>query len=388
MALLLPEPAMRDQFPTFDHARANEVIRSWGIAQRRAMAREQRGKLDSELFDVPRRTLVGFECYRKVAPEMLRRLVAAGHSPEAIGERMRRPGSRPYFLQLFILMSNFLLSRELWLAEGEVPADEKDTVTVVEFCARVGQAYRRGSLIPEDGTQAILDDEWLQRCTELLVEPSADGLKSAARLAGTLSLYSIILHGEQRDGNFDHGLYEGHDGTQILFREFNDLDNTLMPWAVDVAPPLLSNVIFVYALRDVATSFGLFGECVTDPLDIAPHVLGLATLTREGDEIRRLTAQESAALQQDARTRQSAIYERVTAWSPVQRGEYGLYLYANHLTSWFKLVGMNEVVPEIISRFEEIGKPVAAQIQKLDRIPAVLVDRDGIQGESMFSDIA
>ena len=89
----------------------NVCIRQFGARQKAFMRGENRALLRSMLFDVPRRSSIGWRCYYEKAPGYLRELVQQV-SPEEIGLRMRRLGSRPYYLQLSILMCSCLGARQ------------------------------------------------------------------------------------------------------------------------------------------------------------------------------------------------------------------------------------------------------------------------------------
>jgi hypothetical protein len=333
------------------------------------MKNEARSDLASDLFDVRRRTWVGFECYYEAAPALLRRLVTEGVSPEEIGRRMKVPGSRPYYLQLFLLMSNYLGSRqERVLQNGTAPERQseeafEDLRTLVEFFARTTAAYRNdGDLMPiaPDENQCVLERSWLAKVVDLL--GPTDDLAAITSMSAMLSLYLFILHGEQRDGQFDHGPYPGPEGTQVIVREFNDLGNTYMPWAGPRTEIPYSNVCVAYACSDVAMRFTIFGGAVTDPSEIGCRVKAVAAFTRVGDELHPLDAEDMAALAAAAKREQMEIYRRVVAWEPVERWRYGLYLYANSLIPFFTIVGRGQLAGEITAQFEEIGGRVAHEL--------------------------
>ena len=67
----------------------NACIRQFGDGQKAFMRSENRALLRSVLFDVPRRSSIGWYCYYDRAPALLRQLVKQ-ISPEEIGRRMRR----------------------------------------------------------------------------------------------------------------------------------------------------------------------------------------------------------------------------------------------------------------------------------------------------------
>ncbi len=88
------------------------------------------------LFDLPRRSLLGWFALYEHQAGFLRELM--DHmAPEEIGRRMKTPGTRPYHLQLFIIMCSHFLARQqrmldLGLSEGDPFPEERhdDLVTV------------------------------------------------------------------------------------------------------------------------------------------------------------------------------------------------------------------------------------------------------------------
>jgi hypothetical protein len=327
------------------------------------MRAERREQLTSVLFDLPRRSLLGwFALYEHQAP-FLRELMAQV-APEEIGRRMKVPGTRPYHLQLFIVMCHFLARQQRVLevgpAEGEPFPEERfeDVVTVLEFWERASRAYREdGRLLPvqSGGTLPVLDAEGLRQVRELLRPADPDGYAAARRMAATLELYSFVLHGEQRDGVFGHGPYPGEGGRTIFVREFNDLRNGYLPWAATEARNPFPNVIVAHECHDTRIRCDMFGGLVTDPLEIADRLDRLAVLTQEGGELRPLTAEEIAAAQEAAASAQIELYMKAVEWSPRYKIEYGAHLFANHLLPFFEVAGVggDDIGDRIAAAFHE-----------------------------------
>jgi len=327
------------------------------------MRAERREQLTSVLFDLPRRSLLGwFALYEHQAP-FLRELMAQV-APEEIGRRMKVPGTRPYHLQLFIVMCHFLARQQRVLevgpAEGEPFPEERfeDVVTVLEFWERASRVYREdGRLLPvqSGGTLPVLDAEGLRQVRELLRPADPDGYAAARRMAATLELYSFVLHGEQRDGVFGHGPYPGEGGRTIFVREFNDLRNGYLPWAATEARNPFPNVIVAHECHDTRIRCDMFGGLVTDPLEIADRLDRLAVLTQEGGELRPLTAEEIAAAQEAAASAQIELYMKAVEWSPRYKIEYGAHLFANHLLPFFEVAGVGgaDIGDRIATAFHE-----------------------------------
>jgi hypothetical protein len=381
------DPGQPAAFPSFTVAQVDEVIAAWGAAQSETMRNESRASLASDLFDIRGRTWVGFECYYEAAAPLLQELVSRSVPPEEIGRRMKVPGSRPYYLQLFLLMSNYLGSREERVLQHGTAPDMSDPAAyeqlrvLVEFFTRTTMAYRNDGAIvpgPPENDQRILGEAWVARCVELLGPPTE--LEAIKRMSAMLSLYSFMLHGEQRDGQFDHGPYPGPDGTQIIVREFNDLRNTYLPWSEREARLPYSNVCVAYACRGASMRFTIFATATTSPADLAPHVEGVAAFARVGEELHRLDAAEMATIATLAQQLQLAIYRRVVRWDAIERSRYGLYLYANSLAPFLTVAGCDDLVADMTSRFEEIGNRVACELTETGRRPLVL-DYFGVPGD-------
>src|SRR4051794_24429038 len=117
-------------------ARANEVVATYGSSIRSFFQAEKRDELTSVLFDVPRRSLLGWHCLYRHAPEFFAELWAQT-TPEDFGRRMARPGTRPYQLQLAILALGFLAARQhLMMDQGLSigdPLPGEDVDRTIEF---------------------------------------------------------------------------------------------------------------------------------------------------------------------------------------------------------------------------------------------------------------
>jgi hypothetical protein len=335
----------------------DELILLFGENLKDEMRAERREQLTSVLFDLPRRSLLGwFALYENQAP-FLRELMDQV-PPEEIGRRMKVPGTRPYHLQLFIVMCHFLARQqrmlELGLSPGEPFPEERpeDVLTVLDFWERASRAYRSdGMLLPVQagGTMPVLADEHLGLVDELLRPAGAEVYAAARRMAATLELYSFVLHGEQRDGVFGHGPYPGRQGRTIFVREFNDLRNEYLPWAATEQRIPLPNVIVAHECHDVAVRCDMFGGLVTQPLEIADRLDRLAVLTQADGALRSLTGDEVTAVQEAAAAAQIELYMKAVEWSPRYKIEYGAFLFANHLLPFFQVAGADGDVGDRIA---------------------------------------
>ena len=349
-------------------AHLNELIRFFGEHEKAALRAEQRGRMTSELFDLPRRSVLGWQLKYDHEARFLRE-VAALLSPEEVGRRMKVVGSRPYYLQLFLLLQDTLGARqqrllELGLREGDVFPEERldDVLFVADFWERSSRAYRNdGKLLPDEagGTQAILAEETLDEVRGLLVPVGEQDYGAARRLAATLDAYCFVAHGEQRDGTFGHGPYGGEGGRVLFLKEFNDLRNSFLPWARTRASNVYGNVAVAYECRDVGVRCNMFGGLVTDPLEFDDRIERFAILTREGGTLRALDPAGWSEAERRCSDATTEIYFAIVDWPDRFRVEYGAYLFANHVKPFLDLAGIDAderllaAVEETVARYAD-----------------------------------
>jgi len=328
----------------------NELIQLFGENLKHEMRAERRETMKSVLFDLPRRSLLGWFALYEHEPGFIRELLE--HiSPEEIGRRMKVPGTRPYHLQLFIVACSYLLARhqrmlELGVAAGEPFPEERedDLIVVMDFWERTSRAYRNDGLIlpiEAGGTQPVMGEEHQRAVRDLLRPATPEGYRTIRRTAATLELFGFVLHGEQRDGVFGHGPYAGADGRTLFVKEFNDLQNQDLPWAATEARIPLANVIVAQECRDTAVRCDMFGGLVTDPIEVDDRLDRVAVLTQEAGELRPLAAEELEAVQETAAAAQIELYMKAVGWSQRYKIEYGEHLFANHLTPFFAVAAVD-----------------------------------------------
>jgi hypothetical protein len=340
---------------TRDHL--NGLIQLFGESLKNDMRAQRRETMKSVLFDLPRRSLLGwFALYDHEAPfirELLTHL-----SAEEVGRRMKVPGNRPYHLQLFIVACSYLLARhqrmlELGVAPGEPFPEERedDLGAVMDFWERASRAYRNDShLLPMEAgmTQPVLSDEYLGIVRELLQPTPGEAYTGIRRTAATLELFCFVLHGEQRDGVFAHGPYAGADGRVIVVKEFNDLRNDYLPWADTEARIPLPNVIVALECHDLEVRCDMFGSLATEPIEFDDRLDRVAVLTQEGGVLRPLPPDEIDEVREAAAAAQIELYMRAVEWDARYKIAYGAHLFANHLKPFFDLAGVGGDVGERI----------------------------------------
>jgi hypothetical protein len=346
----------------------NRIIRLFGDHQKHDMRAEKRASMRSPLFDLPRRSLVGWECmYRSVVP-FLRELEPAA-SPEEIGRGMRRAGSRPSTLQPYILMTGYLAARQqhrltAGVGEGDQWAEERpdDLSYLVDWWARVMGAYRSDDvLLPGEagGTLPILGDDDIAAVAAHLAPAPSDRYDAVQRMVATLELFSLMLHGEQRDGIFAHGPYALGDGSTLILKEFTDLRNDYLPWAAPAARNPHDVVVVAYAARDIRVRCDMYASMVVEPHDLVDRLAGIAVLTRDRDELRPLGDDGLAAVTGAAQAAQEEMFFDVAGWEPSRRVSYGAALFANHLKPFFDLAGASgDAGARILADFEQTAAEI------------------------------
>jgi hypothetical protein len=321
--------------------RLNELINVFGETQKHAMRAERREALRSILFDLARRSPLGWECLYEHQVPFLREIAQLA-GPAEIGRRMRGLGRRPYAIQPFILMcSHFGWRQQLLLdaglREGEPFAgdDREDLAFLCDFWAKLMEGYRQdGFLLPEqtDLSCRILDSEELALLDAGTADGGSNDLPAVRRTAATLELYNFVLHGEQRDGIFGHGPYPLPDGSVLFVREFNDLRNDYLPWASTTAQNPWDSIVIGYRGRDVNVACDLFGSMTVTPHEFADLLDGICVFgVRGSDSPVALNADDVAAVMSAAADAQEELYLAALNWDDHFKIAYGAPLFANHL---------------------------------------------------------
>jgi hypothetical protein len=328
----------------------NELVRFFGDQHKRALRAENRGRLVSDLFDLPRRSVLGWLMKYENEATFLRE-VASVLTPEEVGRRMKVLGSRPYYLQWFLLFQDSFSARQQQLLERGLGIDDAyederldDLLFIADFWERGSRSYRNdGALLPspERDTQPILPPETVDAVETLLI-PRADlDMQRLRRLLGTVEAYCFVAHGEQRDGIFGHGPYSTRTGGVLFFREFNDLRNDFLPWLHGTAKFACDNLVVGYECERVHVSCDMFGGFSTTPVDFEPQLRRIGVFTRREDELCRVHEEEWGELGETVLRATSEVFERIVEWPESFRTEYGAYLFANHTKPFMDLAGID-----------------------------------------------
>ena len=364
----------------------NRLVALFGASQKNFMRQEQRSSLRSALFDVPRRSSLGWIGIYQHGASLLRQLTSS-ITPEEIGRRMKQICSRPYYLQLSILMCSFFGARQqMILDRGLKPGDPlpeegddriNDALFLVDFWRRATRVYRNdGCLLPAENcyTQPILPQSTVNELAAQLEPSIPEHRRSVRRLAATLDLYSFILHGEQRDGTFGHGPYPQSDRSNIVVHEYNDLCNQFLPWAQTSARNLYPNLAIVRRLKsDVQTRFDLFGSILYTPADVDAFVIAESLFTRADDgTLQQVAWHALPEIQHRAAEAQNELYVKAASWTPRYKAEYGIHLFANHLYPFFQIAGLDSTWGETIRHlFEAAVGPLVEPMLNKAEIPSI-----------------
>lgn len=334
-----------------DTERTNALIQLFGQHQYADMRIERRESMRSVLFDLPRRSPLGWQCLYEHAPTFLRE-VSRHASPEEIGRRMRIIGSRPYALQPFIFVCSYLGARqmrmlELGLGQGDLFPEERpeDLAFIMDFWARMMGSYRSDeALLPGEagGSLPILDDAMIAELSERPRPASEDDRTTIRRLAATLELFNFILHGEQRDGIFGHGPYPLGGGSVLLCKEFNDLRNSYMPWAHTRTRVPVASLAVLQVAHDVSVRCDMFGSMTVEPHELGDRLERIVVVTNDEGTLRELGMDEIVEIQAAAADAQEELFLMAVEWDDRYKIEYGAAMFANHLKPFFDVAGMGE----------------------------------------------
>jgi hypothetical protein len=361
-----------------DEAILARSVEEWGDALREAIRRENRARMKSALFDVQRRQIIGYECYYEFAPALVAALDEAGLRPREVGERMRSLLTRPYQLQVFELIVNPLLAREQRLLGGgagiaEVERYDAERLPILaEYVSELVRGYRGderfGPTVGNEDSNRVLDPAEIELCVESTLPADPERLAAIGRMVGEIGLHSILLHGEHRDGIFDHGLYPVPDGTRLLVREINDLANDFLPWSTPAVRMSVSGIAVVQGYREADLRFDLFGTSSAEEEGSTGAIERIGILARDASGVRPIDLEELERLLGEARAASATLFAEVAAWEDPERVLYGAHLYANHLRPFALMLDEatggdagEALLGEFVRRGREIGAPLVGR---------------------------
>lgn len=352
----------------------NQVIEDFSLNIRAFMQREDRASLKSMLFNVPKRTVLGSMCKTENAGAFLRDLTRAA-TPEEIGSRMRRPGSRLNAFHACGLLWSVLLAREQRRLEGRPDLDHHTVALVTDFTARLLRAYRGdGQCFPLPGSceMPILRAEDVFRLLPHVERVDAPTLARLRAMVGTLTAYSFILHGEQRDGIYHHGPYPATAPRTLIVKELTDLADTALPWEPRDARLPVTGVVVAMVVENVCAQVDLWGTLMTEPADPYSRLRAAAVFGVSKEGLKRLDVADWSGLEARAQQATVRLYREVLGWDDRQKVAYGKDLAANHLRGFIEVAGADEGTwRRLVDGFEATTAAHLEEILRMDAVPGV-----------------
>jgi hypothetical protein len=343
---------------------AQAVQDEFAAAVRKFMA-ERSTVIETTLFDLPTKIVLGNYCAYEVLPSVTEEL-ASRVSAEELGRRRRTLGTK-LGLGLCGYLWIYLFGRlQLYLDDGwpDQPVDLGDheqTAQLIKYWEGIARAYRGdGSLVAgqtrTDGVIRCLDDDVVADVSQsALAHGPVQDPAAVRRAIAQIELYCFLIHGEQRDGIFNHGPYPLEDGSLLVVKELTDLQNTFMPWVTPDRRLAVSRVVIPIVLKDVEAWFDMFGTLYTEPEDYYPHISGYEILV--GDDLRPADEAELTEIGQQAHAVQRDLFGEMARWDDHQKLAHAATQYANVNHALLELAGCShdEIRRILIDPFDAVG---------------------------------
>jgi hypothetical protein len=343
---------------------AQAVQDEFAAAIRKFMA-ERSTVIETTLFDLPTKIVLGQYCAYEAIPSVtaeLDRRVAPGE----LGRRRRAVGVK-LGLGLCGYLWIYLFGRlQRYLDEGwpdrEVDlGDHEQTAKVIRYWENVARAYRGdGTLVAgttrADGFIRCLDDDVIERvASAAIARGPANDVATVRRAIAQIELYCYLIHGEQRDGTFNHGPYELQDGSLLVLKELTDLQNQFMPWVTPERRLPVSRVVVPIVLRDVEAWFDMYGTLYTEPEDYFPHMIGMDILV--GDDLKSTSEAQLGEIGQRAHEVQRDVFREMARWDDNYKLVHAATQYANVNHPLLELAGFSddEIRRILIEPFERVS---------------------------------
>ncbi|MEA2166768.1 MAG: hypothetical protein QOF76_68 [Solirubrobacteraceae bacterium] len=337
---------------------AREAQAQMGRAIRRFL--RERTAVESPLFDVAAKMVYGNYAAARTIPTLVD-LLDARLEPEEVARRLRVPGI-PLGLAMYGIAWAYSLGRlQLYLDAGwparDVELDDDEAAKVMTWWARAMRAYRSdGLLVPGEAgapeTIPTLPPETVDAlATSALAHGAPADPPRLRRSIAELDLFEFVTHAEARDGIHQHGPYPLSDGTQMLVKEFTDLQARHMPSITAEHHLAEPRVVIALVLRDVQIRFDLFSVYV-DPDDYFDRIVGVEILA--GDDLHPITEEELAAIAAGARTAQRKYFVAMAGWDDRLKVTHGATQYANdfHAPMLYAGYSQDEVKRLLVEPFE------------------------------------
>jgi hypothetical protein len=343
---------------------AQQVQDEFEAAIRKFMA-ERSTVIETTLFDLPTKIVLGQYCgydvLPKVTAELERRIPA-----EELGRLRRGPGTSLglglcgyLWIYLFGRLQRYLDAG--WPDKDVDLGDHEPAAAVIRYWEGVARAYRAdGTLVAgqtrTDGVIRALDPDDVARLSEAALSrgPVKDPAVVRKALA-QMELYCFLIHGEQRDGIFNHGPYALEDGSTLVVKELTDLQNRFMPWVTEDRRLSFPRVVVPIVFKDVEAWFDMYGTLYTDPEDYYPYVTGMEILA--GDDLESITPEQLDSIGGEAHAVQRDVFRVMAGWDEQYKLLHAATQYANVNHPLLELAGASddEIRSILIEPFEEAG---------------------------------
>lgn len=307
--------------------------------------------IEAGVFDLPAKMVFGTLVSSPTFSGMIDAIEARGVPPEELGRRMKVPGFRLGALALGGLTWVHCFGRlQRYLDAGwpqrdePIAEEERNNAKVLGWYARLMRAYRNdGLLLPLEGgaqaTMPILDGPTVERLSAGALErgPVADAT-AFKRTLGKLGNYLFMIHGEARDGIFNHGPYMLDDGRVLIVKEWTDLQNTYMPWVTkDRRLPVSRVVVPLVLERGSEVRFDMFGTTYCTPEDPFEAVTGYDVLV--GDDLQPADEAELFDIAAAATAATRSTYREMIAWDERQKIFHVTAQYYGHFATFMEAAG-------------------------------------------------
>lgn len=331
------------------------------------LRRGDRTNMKATLFDALRRTEVTLPVYTAFIPGFLAE-VAKKVPAETLGGALRQPGARPNAMHLGGTIWQSLLERERRIQTDQPQRDRQELEFVLDFAGQMLRALRSdGSAFPtaaNNWQMPILADDAVRDLAKAARPVEAEPLAKLRRLCASLELYSFLLHGEHRDGIFDHGPYAAGPGEILVIKDFTDLRNDFFPWSTpDIRLDFEAVSVVLRVDAECAPQFNWAGTMTCEG-ELYDHVRAAAVFARAGDTLQPLPVEAWPQLEQAARAAQRKMFVSIAAWPEAQKIKYGQWLFANHLIALADFVGLDPAVTSMM--LSDFSDGVDQEYENLD----------------------
>jgi len=274
--------------------------------------------------------------------------ITAAMSPEEIGEAARKPGCQANSVFLWGVANFWLLGRNV-MNMVDPSLDSVDLAhTVLDFWARVSQAYRGGGQLhaADAGNQImVLEHPDLEALAEGTIGLDSQRRESVRRLNATLINHLFLLYFDTRVGHGDTGPYHLPDGRTMLVRDYHRLGPSDFWWsgvAADMPYSSLTAALVLDPQVDVAIND--FGTAITNPENYLENLIGFGLFTTDSGSLVPVLEEEFPVLADAARLAQRQHYRDIVAMDRDDKIACGAYVYFTFLRPFAEIAGVADTI--------------------------------------------